>query len=449
MSIQSGEQASRRESTDNSSHELVEKPKLISKTKITDLNYDCLFSIFKWMPINDAIAMCGICKKFVEPTKGIVRRFNSKNIFSLSEHIFCIKLPALTPAFYKTLYYMPSCPIKCIGQSLSKIYLDYDGTFKDSSVSVVEDSILNYCTELTELTLVNGKSAPFESIKKPIAKLKLLYLNNCILGPVFCQFSEWLPQLRTLSIINCYVLDASCIDNMGRTMPALESLHLDVVRKINNDEWSKGYTHCNTDEIMKRNGHVKHFRTTSNTNPRRLFNISKSMERLETLEFQAKKTKFQGSSNESINFKLVKTLVMKISGYERFPCLLVFDSLEELDFTSDSNLWKFFSRSNQIKKLKFYAVRHRTHLNDLLTISSTWPDLIEVSMHLSCVPLDEIIEFVHSLRNLRRFNFLKFICQYPSQTESEKFEEVKHHLSDEFKIVPGTDVNRFSLVRLN
>ncbi|XP_037052129.1 uncharacterized protein LOC119085752 isoform X2 [Bradysia coprophila] len=432
MAEQSCKQASRRESTDNSSQELVKKPKLINETKITDLNYDCLYSIFKWMSIHDTIQMCGISKKFVEPAIWIMKVFNRQHTFSIN--------------------YMPSCRIKFIGQALSKILLDYAGTF-ENRISVVQDSILEYCTELTELTLVNAKSAPFESINTPIAKLKVLHLDNCILGPVFCQFSKWLPQLRTLTVINCKVIDESCIGNMATTMPALESMHIDVVQKIklNADDSFERFARCNTDVIIKRNGHIKCFRTTSEMKPRRLLNISKSMERLETLEFQAVKRHFKGSSYKSINFKWVKTLILTISGCESCHCPLVFDYLEELNITCNTfaDSWTFFARTNRIKKLKLYWIGSRPNLSLLMSISSTWPDLIEVSMHLNCVPSDDVIKFIHSLGNLRRFNFLKYVCQYPSKWEFTKFEEVKHHLSDKFEIIPGTDEIRFSLVRLN
>ncbi|KAG4077906.1 hypothetical protein HA402_013840 [Bradysia odoriphaga] len=437
MAEQSCKQASRRESTDNSSQELVKKRKLINETKITDLNYDCLYSIFKWMSIGDTIRMIDVCKKFVEPTRWIVKKLN------------------LQHTFYVNSCYKPSIPsrrIKSYGQVLSKINLNYL-TF-DDSVFAVEESILEYCSELTELTLRNGKSASFESIKMPIAKLKMLHLDNCILGPVFSQFSKWLPQLRTLTVIKCMVLDESCIGNMATTMPALESMHLDVVRKIhfNEDNVSvERYTLCNTDVIIKRNGHIKCFRTTSDTKPRRLLNISKSMKRLEMLEFQAVNSQFKGSSYRSINFQWVKTLVLTISGYERCHCPFVFDFLEELKITCSSFVepWMFFARSNQIKKLKLYMDGCRPNLSQLMAISSTWPSLIEVTMHLNGVPLGDIITFIHSISNLQRFNLLAWVGFTPVTFEIDKFEELKRQLSDKFKSVSGFGQIRFSLVRLN
>ncbi|KAG4065827.1 hypothetical protein HA402_012505 [Bradysia odoriphaga] len=438
MAEQSCKQASRRESTDNSSQELVKKRKLISETKITDLNYDCLYSIFKLLSIRDTMRMCDVGKKFVEPTRWIVKKFNL-------QHTLHVNSPYASS--------IPSRRIKSIGQALSKINLNYWDNFGES-VFVVEESILEYCSELTELTLRNGKSASFESIKMPIAKLKMLHLDNCILGPVFSQFSKWLPQLRTLTVINCMVLDESCIGNMATTMPALESMHLDVVRKIHFNDRNgsvERYTLCNTDEIIKRNGHIKCFRTTSDTKPRRLLNISKSMKRLEMLEFQTVNRQFKGSSYRSINFKWVKTLVLTIGGNEWCHCPFVFDFLEELNITCFSFVepWMLFARSNQIKKLKLYMDGCRPNLSQLMAISSSWPSLIEVTMHLNGVPLGDIITFIHSISNLQRFNLLPWVGTPPVTFESHKFGELKRELSDKFKIVSGFSLLTFSLVRLN
>lgn len=162
------------------------------------------------------------------------------------------------------------------------------------------------------------------------------------------------------------------------------------------------------------------------------------MNQLEVLELRVVTLHYKTSSFTSINFKRVKKLVLTISGTQTYhcPCPLVFDALEELEISSDSFFepWIFFARSNDLKKLKLKLFWRNLNGRHLSRISSTWPNLIEVSMdmcNLVDVPFNEISEFIRSLTNLQRFNALDESLSF--YLIREKIADLKWDLRDQFK----------------
>lgn len=248
MAEQSCKQASRRASTSDLSLELVKKLKLESETKLTDLSYDCLYSIFKLLSLYQVTEMCDLSKKFVEPANWIIKEISGRLLISLRCHTWPLS---------QEVIFIPASGIKHIGPSLKNLHADLRWPLPFPPSRAVANAIVEHCTQLTELRLENSHIVALDSIKTPIAKLELLYLDNGFLGPIFSEFGKWFPQLRTLTVINCNVIDESCIDNMGVGMPALQSIHLNTLRKIDTDRL------CNVDKIIKGNGHVKHFRFSS------------------------------------------------------------------------------------------------------------------------------------------------------------------------------------------
>lgn len=261
MDERSFEQSPRQMASESESHELAGFG-VTRETKLTDLNSDCLCSIFKLLSPCDAIEMCAISKEFVEPVNWIVKGLQQKCAFKVCSH----RRRDDTPIVFATVISVPYDLIKFIGPSLSKLSINYP---EYRSVSVVEDPVLQYCTNLREFRLYNFSTAPFENIQGPVSTLEMLYLDNCTIGPVFSQFSYWFPKLRTLIVTDCSVLDESCIRNMATTMPELEHLQLGVsllsmkLPKSWKSLRKEFTTQYNINGIIKQNGHVQHFRLTS------------------------------------------------------------------------------------------------------------------------------------------------------------------------------------------
>lgn len=192
----------------------VKKPKFDSTiwtitTKLTDLNCDCLFSIFKFLPVNDVINMAKFNSRFVEPANMVLK-----------------KIDWTLPLEHFQFMFNDVDAYEYIGSSILKLYVDFGP--RQIRHLVAEENILDYCTELKELELRNFPDGAFESIKEPFEKLEILTVSGGVMGPNFCKFKKWFPKLRSLSV-NCKLIEGSCISNgMAKTIPSLEFLHLSL-----------------------------------------------------------------------------------------------------------------------------------------------------------------------------------------------------------------------------
>lgn len=232
-------------------HGLEKKPKrdVISTTKLTDLNCDCLCSIFKLLDVKEVIQMAKVDVQFVEPVNMILRKINKHTTFS---SVNCKwKRP---PATFSEFVVVEIDLWKYVGQSVLKLWVDFDYVLKNVA-PVLEDCILKHCVALKELTLKNFDDGVLESIDKPFEKLEILTLSNGTLGRNFCQFVKWFPALRSLSV-NCKIPDESYVSNMAKTIPTLEFISLSLNKKLTTG--MQPQTHlCKIDDVIKSNGDVK------------------------------------------------------------------------------------------------------------------------------------------------------------------------------------------------
>ncbi len=114
---------------------------------------------------------------------------------------------------------------------------------------------------------------------------------------------------------------------------------------------------------------------------------------------------------------------------------MTFEMLEELEIKSKfiEKRWLFFAESNELKKLKL-TLGLSVDKNVLLRISSTWPSLIEVTISKELNV--DLIEFIKTLPNLQRFNFLETREIYEWQVgDLRKYKELIGTLPPAYKVI--------------
>lgn len=180
--------------------------------------------------------------------------------------------------------------------------------------------------------------------------------------------------------------------------------------------------------------------------------VNKELKQLDTLELRILIQNFRRSSKRPIKFGSVKKLILKIENQtllytNNVECAMVFDNLEEFEISCYIFFDKWFfaaAKSINLKKLKFTCPCNYLKMKTLLQISSTWPNLTDVTMLLKQFNLFEIFNFIRSLHNLERFNILRPSF---SARQLQEIEEMKTYISNDYKVLPGTEEYHYSIIR--
>lgn len=212
--------------------------KVKSETKITDLNFYCLRPIFQYLGTEDTIKLATLNDKFIEPSDLMEKQKKQQATISYKSKNLITDLD-LVPESGVVLVTMDlwNSPrtLSDFGQWMTKVSVDF-GSIGESSSLTVEGDILNCCSNLTELELVNCRNGAFENISEPFERVKVFRFHNGILGPKFSELRKWFPNLKILSL-ECEVRDKSSVrENLAKRFLCLDSLSLKLTTKLPKSE---------------------------------------------------------------------------------------------------------------------------------------------------------------------------------------------------------------------
>lgn len=197
------------------------------QTKITDLNEDCLYSLFRYLNLQDALNLASLSRRFIAPAN-----LAKKPRTELVEFFY--------GRFIEKQMHLNLLPF--IGRFIDRLTIEFRSV-PQYQVKRLEDSILKHCCDLQELKLLNCRDKPFESIDKELVKLKAITIKAGTLGPNFSQFAKWCPNLQKLTL-DCYIDSEFVMENLT-TITWLQHLSLHLTKNHK--------TPCNVDRILLAN----------------------------------------------------------------------------------------------------------------------------------------------------------------------------------------------------
>lgn len=178
------------------------------RTRILDLNDDCLDVIFGYLNYKDVLATSQVCLRFEDRARYIFKR-KRHNI-----NVFSVKTNATTTP-------SPTQVLRHIGPALSKLEIFFGEDIAKNQQTI--DVATKYCAEnLTEITLhcLHKRN----KLREPFNRVNKLTLSFCDLVGRF-KLLKWFPNLTILT----YHFTKNLKKFMKQSIPTMDTLNVNCV----------------------------------------------------------------------------------------------------------------------------------------------------------------------------------------------------------------------------
>lgn len=246
-----------------------------------------------------------------------------------------------------------------------------------------------YCNEKLSQAHIHNipESAFIEPIfQKPFLKLKKLGFFNTNLHGEMVEFNKWYPALRTLSLMDCKLIDPQCIE---MNFPSLRHLYLDNAIPSESIE-----------SMLRLNPQLKTFHFIHDYSSQILETASDHLTKLERLsiEFRSDTNGYMdiisSKRNNDINFQNLNTLIIRLvkNAFLSFPQMPM-------------------SFGPIIQFHLFSSCRLNDNFQDFL---SRHPTMTYLFFHGPVTAIDKVFAMVsNALPNLREMYFVKLHLDFP------------------------------------
>lgn len=166
------------------------KPKItVDSLHLTDVNYDCLEMVFKFLDLADLVNVAESSRHFIDVAHSVYRRRYRSKTVSLN----------LNPIDSEPTHDHNELKI---GEGIAEAFFRQFGHLV-SSLSFnsmphyavnIEKSLLKHCADsLTALELVLCRDSNFEMLNKPLEKVEKLTITKSFLGQKLSFLNIWFP----------------------------------------------------------------------------------------------------------------------------------------------------------------------------------------------------------------------------------------------------------------
>lgn len=163
-------------------------------TILTDINADCLQSIFNFLNLRDLLNVADANKYIKSAADSLfVRNFGKKTIFlrvmfARSDELLEMSQHKIEVNDLKTSLRL----MRCFGAFISKLEYDFSIESVPTHRSVLDRYINDYCAEsLIEMEFFTISENVFEHIEKPFLNVQSLRFNYCTLGEFFSTVKDF------------------------------------------------------------------------------------------------------------------------------------------------------------------------------------------------------------------------------------------------------------------
>lgn len=413
------------------------------KTRIIDINTDCLEKIFEFLNFTDILNVAASNKQLHHAANFTFSRKYSKKKFIFGETRLS-KNPLLqTGKSFVDINDLRTGLkfLRCFGILISEIVLyRFQEEISDFDLHIIA-YINEYCAEsITSICVRNCSSAGLKYFKKPFTKVVSVYLQSC------SAEKEWIkrvfPKMRELKL--CPSMCPTLLYNgcTANHFPHLE--HLEISSSTTRENIA---CRNNVMATLRLNPQLKTLRVKQLCTPIDLTFFQESNEYLQNLENLELTFSFHflhRFDGEMVHLKSVKHL--EIYGFdipEVHPIIpFSFDKLESLSISSygplDERFYRFIERHQTIKQLRI--TKHFPH-NEFFTrwkgIAKVLP-LLQSEMDFSWIKfsVDEAIDFMKMFKLLKSFRFgLNHLSDY-------------EHLQIRLNVGWIVSINEYNVVKL-
>lgn len=210
------------------------RPKTESTTKITDLNDDCLMTIFGHLDLRDLFNVT-VANEWLRPAAGVVYKRK------LGTHRVLIK-----DVLYHTASSAQSFPhlsgedvnvfglkaslqyLRCLGSTISELSIWYDNAWNKSiDYNHIHRYISEYCTDNLVHMEFNSKPSgvPITHFQNSFVNVRTVEVYGSNFGNQLSLFSQWFPNVRKLVLLGVRV---GCCSTVAPLFMHLHELHIEI-----------------------------------------------------------------------------------------------------------------------------------------------------------------------------------------------------------------------------
>lgn len=395
------------------------------KTKLTDVNDDCLEKVFMYLSLDDLLNIAHTNKKLKTAADMVFANKFGKESFSFTiETSHQNKILRTQPDNIWINDLKTSLRLlRCYGHLISDLSISYNENFRTAPIKVLHYTNI-YCSEtLKSIGFCNLFNYVFEiSMKKPFLKIEKVYFSWCVLRKKISNFNKWFPAMRCLSLSYGRLTDPSSIETH---FPQLERLH------ISNEFKGKSLKPENVIAVFRLNPQLRQTSLDGLHFSKHLQSISQYLPALEHLTID----NYSKNSFSPANFKSVKSLniyfIYNPNDQVLLPLInLSFEQLDKVEMNLEEyeiidEAFDFFKKHQSITKLTLNSGAD-TVINKerLIRIATILPLLNEI-IFKDELTADEAIHFLDEFKLVNQFTF------YIS--DPDQFDNLKIKLGDEWQ----------------
>lgn len=396
------------------------------KTKLTDVNDDCLEKVFSHLSFDDLLNIAHTNKKLKTAADMVfARKFGKKRFYfkidtSHRNEILRTQYDDIWINDLKTSLQL----LRCYGHLISDLSIAYDEKFRTAPIKVLHYTNIYGSETLKSIGFFNLFNYVFEtSMKRPFLKIKKVFFSWCVLGKKISIFNKWFPAMQCLSLCYGRLTDPSSIET---NFPQLEQLYIPNEFKGNN------FSSENVMAAFRSNPQLRQTSLDGLHFLKHLQGVSQYLPALKHLTIN----NYSKVSFSPANFKSVKSLniyfIYNPDDQVLLPRInLSFDQLEEVEMHLEEyeiidEAFEFFKKHQSITKLTLYSCADTVIINKdrLMRIGTILPLLNEFNF-MGELSADDVIHFLEEFKLVNQFCF--FI------SDSDEFDHLKLKLGDEWE----------------
>lgn len=405
------------------------------ETELTDINIDCLESIFLHLNLPELLNLASSNKRLQKVAELVfIRKFRNKSVniqnigVSSGRRLYVYRDVILIMDFKTALQFL-----RCFGHLISSLSFDFQRPYaiNQDRYTELNDCVISYinqyCAEsLTSMSLINSPKDGLNYLDRTFSKVQNVYILNCHLEPNWMK--TVLPNMRTIKYHDTKHknVNLACIAHHFHQLEHFEC-------GVSNDtaaDFRREYMAA----ALYLNPQLKSFNGMLFSSTIFDVNFYKTMnpylQQLDFLGVGWEIKDFFDYHGEPLHFKNVKRfeLFLQFSHFEQLPRIpFSFDRLEEFAISLvqvNSAFYEFVRKHPKITKLKITPLWGMNDLDDA-KLAEVLPLLREIDLTFYELSTRQAVGFIE------KFKFLKKFCFH---SKSKYVNQLRQRLGDEWQI---------------
>lgn len=366
--------------------------------KITDINIDCLESIFNYLPLSDLLNVSD-SNKYLKKAAALVfvQKYRKKTMQLNGLQMSQSRKILINSRIYIRDLRTALQILRCFGYLISKLEIsdEYSHYYRTHVYIYIFKYIYKFCKSLTTIKFQElPRNKAFKYLRKPFRKVKSVEFSCGVLEENLTSLNILFPNIVSLKIDFCDVKNLRCIE---QHFVHLQHLELGTSKE-------------NIQTVVSLNPNLKHFSTHTICDMQTIQKFSK-LQLLESLSIVCSSDEFTQFNGLPLNFKTVKKLKLQFSHVKnQFPKIpLIFDQLNEFstNHRMDAEFYEFIAKHSAITKLNLPSSgSSKKNIEEKqLEFLKMMHLLKELNLSHYAFSIDQAIRIFDEFKTLNKFGF--------------------------------------------